>query len=802
MPSAVLYAEIVPTTKGIQAKVVKEFSGGFDQVEKQGSGVFSRIAGFAKSAATAVTGAAAALAGISLKGGLTRLLDIENAEAKLKGLGNSTEAVTEIMNNALASVKGTAFTMGDAATVAASAVAAGIKPGQELTKYLKLTADAATIAGTSLGDMGGILNKVTAAGHVYNDSLQQLSDQGIPIYQWLADELHTSTDAVAKLASQGKISSEQFRKAIEDNISGAALSAGDTTTGAFLNLLASLGRIGAGLEGGVFPTFKDVFQGITNMLAPVEVKAKAIGDTFGAYVTPLLEKAHTAFDGIKTSLMGLGPIIAPLAGAFAALGAGGLGGIISKIPLLEGIGGPLSALAGPIGIVAAAIGGLVAASPGLRDVLGSALQQIGQALMGVFETLQPVFPVILGALVQLANVVAGTLGSAITALMPSISLLVDAFGQVLAQVLPALVPVIALIGQTFAQLVPDIEPIIETLVGALAPILIALAPVVTTLIKALLPLISAVLPLFSSILQAVAPLVTTLAQAIAPLITALLPPLQQIIGAITPIFATLAQVLTPIVQAILPIFSTLLNALLPVIAPLVQMFADLITPILGLISPLLQLVGTILTPLLQLLEPLIQAVLPILMQMFTALIPIVVGVGQALGDILGPAITAITKILGDVIQFITDVFQGKWSAAWQDIQNIGKDSLQGLMQFGTGIINGLVDLINGLTGSINNVTKDVGIPAIPKIPHIPVPHLAVGGTLTAAGTVLVGEMGPELLKLPRGAQVQPLDYAADVQAAGSRGGGVIVKQTIQTIDPMAASQLSVQQLAATLGGLR
>lgn len=38
-----------------------------------------------------------------------------------------------------------------------------------------------------------------------------------------------------------------------------------------------------------------------------------------------------------------------------------------------------------------------------------------------------------------------------------------------------------------------------------------------------------------------------------------------------------------------------------------------------------------------------------------------------------------------------------------------------------------------------------------------IPGLATGGTTTSAGTVMVGEDGPELLTLPRGAEVRPLD---------------------------------------------
>ena len=38
-----------------------------------------------------------------------------------------------------------------------------------------------------------------------------------------------------------------------------------------------------------------------------------------------------------------------------------------------------------------------------------------------------------------------------------------------------------------------------------------------------------------------------------------------------------------------------------------------------------------------------------------------------------------------------------------------------------------------------------------------IPMLAEGGTITQAGTVMVGERGAELLDLPRGAKVTPLN---------------------------------------------
>ncbi|MBK0296433.1 tape measure protein, partial [Bacillus sp. S34] len=149
----------------------------------------------------------ATIAGVAAKKGLDRLLNIDDAQGKLKGLGNSTKQIATIMDSALASVKGTAFGLGDAATVASNAVAAGIKPGQDLTKYLTLTADAASIAGVSLDEMGSIINKTTTSGKVYTDNLNQLADRGIPIFQWLQKEYGVSADELSSMVQKGQVDS-------------------------------------------------------------------------------------------------------------------------------------------------------------------------------------------------------------------------------------------------------------------------------------------------------------------------------------------------------------------------------------------------------------------------------------------------------------------------------------------------------------------------------------------------------------------------------------------------------------------
>ena len=264
----------------------RSFAGGFSPEAQRGalSTFGSKAANGVKRTAQVTGAAVGGILAFAIQRGFSRLNAIEQAQAKLRGLGHDAQSIQGIMTSALASVKGTAFGLDEAATAAASAVAAGIKPGQELTRYLKLTADAATIAGTSFSDMGTIINQVTTAGRAQTDDLNQLADRGIPIYQWLAKQYGVTAIELRKMVSDGKVDAATFRKVIEQNIGGAALSAGDTTQGAFKNMQASLGRVGANLLSGLFPQLRLAFVGITDALGPVEGKAKVVGAALGSAI--------------------------------------------------------------------------------------------------------------------------------------------------------------------------------------------------------------------------------------------------------------------------------------------------------------------------------------------------------------------------------------------------------------------------------------------------------------------------------------------------------------------------------------
>jgi len=306
--------DVLPTAGKFAASLRKELASVESQLagttSKSGGNIGSKFGsafvGTMKKVTKAGLAGGALFAGLAIKGGFSRLMQIDDARASLKGLGHDSKAVNKIMGNALNSVKGTAFGMGEAASTAASAVAANVKPGKDLERTLSLVADAATIAKTDMGSMGAIFNKVAASNKVQMDSINQLHDAGVPALQFLAKELGVTAEEASKMASAGQIDFATFQNAMETGLGGAAKESGNTLRGSFKNTLASISRVGANLLSKVFPMFTTGFQNLSKWLGPIEEKATKLGDAFGSWLKSngpqILDKVSDAASALKTPL--------------------------------------------------------------------------------------------------------------------------------------------------------------------------------------------------------------------------------------------------------------------------------------------------------------------------------------------------------------------------------------------------------------------------------------------------------------------------------------------------------------------
>ncbi|MFE6923985.1 tape measure protein [Nocardia sp. NPDC057663] len=264
---ATAYVSLVVESSKIPGEVNKTLTGLQPQAQRAGEGIGAKLAGGVgttfKTAAAGIGLIAGAAIGTAISKGFTRMVAIDDAKGKLAGLGHEAQGVASIMASANAAVRGTAFGMGEAATAAASAVAAGIQQGEALTNYLKVVGDTATIAGTDLATMGSIFNKVQTSGKAYTDDLNMLADRGIPIFQWLQQEYGKSAEELSKMVKDGKVDSATFRRVIEENIGGAALESGKTLRGSWKNMQAALGRIGEAAMSPFLDMAKSSLAGIT-----------------------------------------------------------------------------------------------------------------------------------------------------------------------------------------------------------------------------------------------------------------------------------------------------------------------------------------------------------------------------------------------------------------------------------------------------------------------------------------------------------------------------------------------------------
>ena len=209
--------------------------------------------------------------------------------------------------------------------------------------------------------------------------------------------------------------------------------------------------------------------------------------------------------------------------------------------------------------------------------------------------------------------------------------------------------------------------------------------------------------------------------------------LEQIEIAVQPIIEAIMEIAQWIVSNIYPLLTELFNfigANLPAIGSLVG----------TIVGTIFQIVGTLIAAVIGSVGLLINKIGGFVSQIptfFTNAVNWVKGIFNQLVDFFKSAVNNI----GNVFKGIADSISAPFKAAFNAIRRLWNSTIGG---FGFTV----PDWLPGVGGK-----------------KFTIPKLATGGTLTTGGTVMVGEAGPELLTLPRGARVTPLD-APGVGAAG------------------------------------
>lgn len=724
-----VFGKLAPIAQGAAKGVGNAFLTAFQGIASKASSAMGAVGNALKGVATGAVTVGIAGIGTALTAGFSRLNAIDTASAKLRGLGNDAKSVDAIMANATASVKGTSFGLGEAATVAASAVAAGIKPGEQLETMLKGVANVAAATGGTMEETGSVFNKVAATGKAYTDNINQLSDRGLPIWQALADKLGVTTDEVREMASKGKIDFQTFSDAAASAAGTVATEMGTTVPGAFANLKASIGRIGANLLDGVFGKLGPLIQAATKALGPMEDMAKGLGSVIGDVLGPAIDrvtgwltKLGEGAGGITGKLSGMSGVIAPVAAAFGALGLGGVGPLLTKIPILgEAFGGlanSLGLIGGPVGVAVAALGGLIATTPRLKSAFGAQLSALFQNLKNTLSGMGPAFetfkktlslafkdvgPSLIGSLESVINSVGAIFQQLIGVIPQIVEPLLTGFGQMAPAIGQTLTAIASAISEVMALLVPLVPQIITPLMqvfSSLMPVITNIVNVVLGAIQSLLPpittLIANLLPAVSSIISAMAPVITVIGEAIGQVVTVIvnlvstvLPPLLDVVNAlIQPILSMITTLLPPlnaVIQALIPIIMQIVAALAEIIAPIGQIVAQ----IAGAVMPIIQQLGSIVQSVANLVA---WAINSLLLPAFSAMAP---AVTSAVGTVKA-VFSTISGIISGIVNVVSGIISGNWGQVWNGFKQIVSSAVKGLGS----IVGGIRDtVLNALSGA-------------------------------------------------------------------------------------------------------
>lgn len=253
----------------------------------------------------------------------------------------------------------------------------------------------------------------------------------------------------------------------------------------------------------------------------------------------------------------------------------------------------------------------------------------------------------------------------------------------------------------------------------------------------------------------------------APIIEKILPPLIKLQVAIDAGIAGALQYVRPYIDQALKAFEKFADGVI-----------DRVTPIIDKYMPYI-IQGT------QDVEKVWVAVWPYLQTILEGTFQSIVGIVQIAWS-----------LVSGIINIGLDLLSGNWKQAWADmkdmlggiwagIQNLIGGQLQivrGLLSGVEGFVDGLLvqpfrnaasaigsaigwiqGLISNLTGSISNVSG--------TLHNLGIPGFASGTDYAPGGVAVVGERGPELMYLPRGARVVPAAQTQQMLSGSTSSGG-------------------------------
>ena len=276
---------------------------------------------------------ATVVGGMALTGGARRIADTQQADVVLETMGIDEAGRKELLGQYKGLAQNTPYATGSVAMLGSGLLSAGMSQ-DDLQGALQGAIDTGALYGMSLDEIGLPLKQIQAKGKAQGDDIMQLTDRGIPIYKWLAEQKGVDQSQVADLVSKGQVSSDDVFQALAKNSEGGAEKAAGTLKGSWTNFLSSISQGGEAFLTPLVGPLTDLLQGAKDTISAMKPALTILGE-----FTAVIVK------GITPALPVLIPLVVGLGGGLLALAAAAKAALIVK------------SLAGGVQLLARAFGG-------------------------------------------------------------------------------------------------------------------------------------------------------------------------------------------------------------------------------------------------------------------------------------------------------------------------------------------------------------------------------------------------------------------------------------------------------------
>lgn len=247
------------------------------------------------------------------------------------------------------------------------------------------------------------------------------------------------------------------------------------------------------------------------------------------------------------------------------------------------------------------------------------------------------------------------------------------------------------------------------------------------------------------------------------------------------------QVFGWVSTTLLPGLLNAFNAIAPQIGPLVTNIGTAVMNVATLIGNAIQTILPVIENIVMVLVNVVATVAP----------PIIAAVSQIFANISN-VVTSLQGVFDGLIQFITGVFTGNWTQAWEGVKSIFGNAFSALVELCKIPINAVIGVINGAIRGINSIVGG-GVTIPDWLPgggrtfslHLnEIPMLAKGGFTN--GVSIAGEAGTEAVisfdPSVRSANIANWQKAGKmlgvdpVQAASVAGAGSLTTDRVEVAD--------------------